>query len=56
MPPECLHFEQSVMDELTGQQFSFLMNSHVTATFEKEITRNNIRLVTNQSDKKIQIE
>jgi len=32
------------------------MNSHVSATFEKEITRDNIKLVTNQCDKKIQIE
>ena len=32
------------------------MNSHVTATFEKEITRDNNKLVTNQCDKKIQIE
>jgi hypothetical protein len=44
------------MDKSTGQQSSFWMNSHVTSTFEKEITRDNIKLVTNQSDKKIQIE
>jgi len=56
MAPEWLHFEQSVVDELTGQQSSFWTNSHVTATFEKEITRDNTKLVTNQCDKKIQIE
>jgi len=32
------------------------MNSHVTATFEKEVTSDNIKLVTNENDKKIQIE
>jgi hypothetical protein len=32
------------------------MNSHVAAAFEKEITRDNIKLVTNLCDKNIQIE
>jgi hypothetical protein len=44
------------MDILTGQQSSFWMNSHNTANFEKEITKDKIKLITNQSDKKIQIE
>jgi hypothetical protein len=39
-----------MIDKLTGQQSSFWMNSHVTATFEKEITRDNNKLVTNQCD------
>jgi hypothetical protein len=32
------------------------MNSHVTETFEKEVTNENIKLVTDENDKKIQIE